>query len=169
MTRTKRTAAPFVCQSRDETVESIKRLGDAQRALARLQSLINDEIATITEREATRIQSLREQIEHLTNGIHGWCEANRAQLCVGGGKTANLVTGEISWRQRPPSVSVRAIDKVISTLKALGLDRFLREKTEINKEAVLAEANAVAGIAGITVVTGVEDFSVTPYEIEVAE
>jgi phage host-nuclease inhibitor protein Gam len=168
MTRTKRTALTHVCQSREETVAAIKTLGDAQRELTRVETEINDAIAAITEREATHVQALRERIESLTTGIQGWCEANRASLCPGG-KTANLVTGEVSWRQRPPSVSVRAADKVVATLKALGLGRFLREKTEINKEAVLADPTAVSGVAGITVVSGVEDFSVTPFEVEVAQ
>ncbi|MDR1660890.1 MAG: host-nuclease inhibitor Gam family protein [Azoarcus sp.] len=46
------------------------------------------------------------------SGIQLWCEAHRAELTTTGGKTTNLVTGEVSWRQRPPSVSVRQQEKV---------------------------------------------------------
>ncbi|WP_035603566.1 host-nuclease inhibitor Gam family protein, partial [Edwardsiella tarda] len=98
-------------------------------------------------------------------GVQGWCEANRDELtCNGKVKTANLVTGDIQWRIRPPSVSVRGPDSVMETLLRLGLSRFIRTKQEINKEAILNEPLAVAGVAGITVKTGVEDFSIIPFE-----
>jgi phage host-nuclease inhibitor protein Gam len=167
MTRTKKTAAVYVCQTREEAQNAIKKLGDTQRGLLRLQTRINDNIAALTAEHKDEIDILQERIDTLTNGIHLWAEANRVALCGDKGKTANLVTGEVSWRQRPPSVSIRAADKVVETLKKLGLSRFLREKTEVNKEAILSEPAAVAGIAGITVVTGIEDFAVTPFEVGV--
>jgi phage host-nuclease inhibitor protein Gam len=166
-TKTKKTAAVYVCQSKDEAMAAIKELGDAQRELTRLETEINDLVAEITNARKDEVNALSERVDTLTNGIHLWCEANRAALCGAKGKTANMITGEVAWRQRPPSVTVRSVDKVIETLKKLGLSRFLREKTEVNKEAILAESAAVAGIAGITVVTGVEDFNVTPFEVEV--
>jgi phage host-nuclease inhibitor protein Gam len=167
MTRTKKPAvASYVCQSKEEAMGAIRELGDAQRELARIETFVNDAIARITDGRKEEIDAIRNRIETLTGGIHLWCEANRAALC-GAGKTANLITGEVAWRQRPPSVSVRSAEKVIETLKKLSLARFVRTKEEVNKEAILAEPMAVTGIAGITVVTGVEDFSVTPFEVEV--
>ena len=133
----------------------------------RIETAINDEIARITLREKDRIDALKERIDALTTSIHWWCEANRQALCAGGGKTANLITGEVSWRHRPPSVAVRGADKVIDTLKRLGLERFIRVKEEINKEAILADPRSVAGVSGITVVQGIEDFSVQPFEIDI--
>jgi len=56
---------------------------------------------------------------------------------------------------------------VIETLNRLGLSQFVRSKEEINKEAILNEPEAVKGVAGITVVTGVEDFVITPFEQDV--
>lgn len=162
-------AAGFVCQSKDQTIESIRALGDAQRELTRLETEINDQVAEITAARKEEIDALRTLIETLTSGIHTWCEAHRAELCASGGKTANLITGEVAWRQRPPSVSIRAVDKVMETLRALGLSRFIRNKEEPNKEAMLADPKSVSGIAGINIVTGVEDFAVTPFEVDVVE
>jgi len=39
-------------------------------------------------------------------------------------------------------------------------------KNEPNKEAMLNEPEAVRGIAGITIVTGQEDFIVAPFEAQ---
>ena len=167
MVKAKKTSVLHACQSREETMDAIKVLGDTQRELARIETAINDEIACITQRQKDRIDALKGRIDALTTGIHLWCEANRSALCAGGGKTANLITGEVSWRQRPPSVTVRCADKVIETLKRLGLERFVRIKEEVNKEAILGDPRSVAGVAGITVVQGIEDFTVAPFEIDI--
>ena len=71
----------------------------------------------------------------------------------------------MSWRQRPPSVSIRGVETVLETLLRMGLGRFVRVKSEPNKDAMLNEPEAVRGIAGISIVTGVEDFIVTPFEV----
>ncbi|EFK2957210.1 host-nuclease inhibitor Gam family protein [Shigella boydii] len=165
--RIKSAAAAYVPQNRDAVITDIKRIGDLQREASRLETEMNDAIAEITEKFAARIAPLKTDIETLSKGVQGWCEANRDELTNGGKvKTANLVTGDVSWRQRPPSVSIRGVDAVMETLERLGLQRFIRTKQEINKEAILLEPKAVAGVAGITVKSGIEDFSIIPFEQE---
>ena len=78
-----------------------------------------------------------------------------------------LVTGEVSWRQRPPSVRITGADAVIETLKRMQLERFVRTKEEPNKDAMLNEPEAVRGIAGISIVSGVEDFAIAPFAVDV--
>ncbi|ELM3734823.1 host-nuclease inhibitor Gam family protein [Edwardsiella piscicida] len=163
--RIKSAAANYVSQSRDAVIIDIRKIGDLQREATRLESAMNDEIAVITEKYAGLIKPLKTDVEMLSKGVQGWCEANRDELtCNGKVKTANLVTGDIQWRIRPPSVYVRGPDGVMETLLRLGLSRFIRTKQEINKEAILNEPLAVAGGAGITVKSGVEDFSIIPFE-----
>lgn len=165
-TRIKATAsAAAVPQSRDDCAAHIRRLGDVQRARARLETEMNDRLAALIEECAPELAALKAQADALMEGIRTWCEAHRTALTDGGKvKTANLVTGDVAWRQRPPSVSVRGAETVIETLERLGLAQFVRLKREVNKEAVLADPDAVRGVAGITVVCGVEDFVVTPFE-----
>lgn len=165
--RIKSAAAAYVPQNRDAVITDIKRIGDLQREASRLETEMNDAIAEITEKFAARIAPLKTDIETLSKGVQGWCEANRDELTNGGKvKTANLVTGDVSWRVRPPSVSIRGMDAVMETLERLGLQRFIRTKQEINKKAILNEPGAVAGVAGITVKSGIEDFSIIPFEQE---
>ena len=57
---------------------------------------------------------------------------------------------------------------VLDQLRKLGLKRFIREREEVNKEAILNEPEAVAHVAGITISQG-EDFIVTPFETELTE
>jgi len=126
---------------------------------------VTDEIGAATKRYQPRLEELTSRIETLQAGVQVYCEAHRAELTGAGKvKTANLVTGEVQWRQRPPSISIRGADAVLQTLERMGLGRFIRTKQEPNKEAMLNEPDAVRGIAGISIVTGVEDFVITPFE-----
>lgn len=167
--RIKAKAQINVPQTTGEAAADIRQIGDLSRNLLRTQAEMNDAIAHITATYQPTLETLNEQIEGLQKGVQAYCEANRADLTNDGKvKTANLVTGEVQWRQRPPSVSVRGAESVIEALKRLGLGKFVRTKEEINKEAILNEPDEVKGVAGISVITGVEDFVITPFEQEVA-
>ncbi|MFA5825831.1 MAG: host-nuclease inhibitor Gam family protein [Gallionellaceae bacterium] len=156
-----------VPQNKGEAAADIKQIGDLQRQITRTQTEMNDAIAHITATYQPVMEALCKQVDPLRAGVQAFCEANRVELC-GKGKTANLVTGEVQWRQRPPSVTLKAVETVIKTLRRLRLKRFVRVKMEVNKEAILLEPDAVKDVLGITVVTGVEDFVITPFEQEVA-
>lgn len=165
-TRIKAPSTVQVPQSKADCANDIRAIGDLQRDLARIEASLNDQIAEITAKAAPQIDAMRERLQALQAGVQTWCEAHRVEIC-GKGKTANLVTGEVNWRQRPPRVSITKEDDVIQRLRGLGLFRFIREKEEVNKEAILAEPSEVAGIKGIKVVTGAEYFVITPFEVEV--
>lgn len=168
-TRLKTKAQIYVPQTRDDAAADIRKIGDIQRNFARQAAAMNDAIAEITHAHQPMLDALGEQIKTLQEGVQGYCEAHRDELTDGGRvKTVNLITGETGWRQRPPSVSVRGADAVIETLQRLGLNRFVRTKEEVAKDMILNEPDAVRGVAGITVVTGVEDFFIVPFEQEVA-
>lgn len=164
-TRLKTKAAAYVCSSRDQAQSDIALIGVLQREHALISGEINDRIAAITEAEAPRLKELQDRISTLQSGVQTWCEANREQLC-GKGKSANLITGEVSWRQRPPSVRVTGEESVIDLLKRMALGRFVRTKEAVNKEAILNEPEAVSGVPGIKLITGVEDFVITPFEVK---
>jgi phage host-nuclease inhibitor protein Gam len=168
-TRIKAPALPELPpQTREDCAAWIKTLGDMQRDLARVEAEMNDAIGQTTQFYQPRIDALKAKIAAKQTGIQTWAEANREAITEGGkSKTANLITGLVQWRQRPPSVSIRGVESVLETLERLGLSRFIRTKREPNKEAMLNEPEAVRGVAGITLVTGVEDFVVTPFEQEV--
>lgn len=156
-------------QSKEETQRWIRELGDLQRKHGRTAAAMNDEIAVITHNYTPALNELQEQIEEKLKGIQVWCEAHRDELTDGKSKTANLVTGEVSWRVRPPSVAIRGVDAVLENLRARGLERFIRIKEEPNKEAMLNEPDIAAGVAGITIKRGIEDFVVTPHEVSGAQ
>jgi len=167
-TKIKATAKRYVSQSRADAQADIKAIGDLQREHTRLSADLNDAIANLTEAAAPQLKALSERVMELQGGVQSWCEANRTDLC-GRGKSANLVTGEVQWRQRPPSVTVRGAEAVLSWLKAHGMVGFVRTKEEVNKEAMLNEPEKARGVPGVAIVTGVEDFIITPFEVDTRE
>ena len=163
-TKLKTKAQTYASQSREDVQSDIKTIGDLQRQHGRLLADLNDSIAELTKLAAPGLKLLSERIIELQSGVQTYCEANREQLC-GKGKSANLITGEVNWRARPPSVGVRGVEAVLACLKMQGFTQFIRVKEEVNKEAMLNEPEKARTVPGITIVTGVEDFVITPFEV----
>ncbi|HAF2714440.1 TPA: host-nuclease inhibitor Gam family protein [Salmonella enterica subsp. enterica serovar Muenchen] len=165
--RLKAAAASYTPQSKEQVSVDIKKIGDIQRELTRIETDANDQIAVIMNQNTPKIEALRAELDVLQKGVQTWCEANRSTITKGDSKTANLITGEVAWRKKPDSVNLKGVEIVIETLKKLKLDRFIRRKEEVNKDAILADKEAVKGISGISIVSGKETFSITPFEQEI--
>lgn len=158
-----------VPQSQDEAEEYIAEIGRLQRQRQRLQADMNDQIAEIKQQFEEEGQPLGKDISQLSQGLQVWADANRQRLTNSGKvKFANLASGKINWRMRPPKVSLRGKDAIIEACKKLKLTGFLRVAEDINKEAMLADPDVAATIQGVTITQG-EDFVVTPFETELEE
>ena len=165
--RIKNVAQVWTAQSRDDVAAAISEIGKKGREIDTLTTSMNDEIAAVVEKYQPTIDALKQELPPLQSGVQSWCESHRAELTQSGRtKTANMITGTVNWRIRPPSVSVRGSNTVIELLKNKGLGRYIRTKEEINKDAVLADPDGVRTIPGITVVSGIEDFVIEPFEAE---
>lgn len=157
-------AAP---RTREEAEALLAAIGRSQREVTRIEADLNDQITALKAEAEQSAALYNAEIEGCFRALHAWAEAHRDELCPRGTKTARLATGEICWRQRPPSVRVTGAERVIEALRRLGLGRFIRTKEEVDKEAILSEPEAVRGVKGLSVITGVEDFVAKPYETEI--
>ncbi len=171
-TRTKSAASTVpVPQSRDQAVDAIAQIGQSQREQARIEAAMNDELSAIKQRYEEAATPFKKQIGDLTAGVQTWCEANRAVLTDGNKtKTVNLSSGVVKWRLTPPSVKVgRGMTAaVLAAIRLAGLaDLFIRTTEELNKEAVLAAPEKVAGVGGLTIHQA-EEFVIEPYAEEIA-
>jgi phage host-nuclease inhibitor protein Gam len=163
-----------VPQTREEAAAAVAAIGAAQRELGRIEAGLNDRVAKLKESAEAAATPLRERIEGLTEGLRTWADANR-QAITGGGKTktVDLGTGVISWRLRPPKVSLprkpEALAEIIEKLKAMALQRFVRTTEEVNREAMRAEPELARTVPGIKIGSAGEDFAVEPFEVALAE
>jgi phage host-nuclease inhibitor protein Gam len=161
--------ALLVPQTHDEAVEHIAEIGRLQRQRERIQASMNDELAAVKQRYEQQALPLGNDIHQLSQGVQIWAEANRAKLTNDGKvKFAQLASGKINWRMRPPKVGLRGKDSIIEACKKLGLSRFIRVAEEVNKEAMLAEPDVAQTLQGVTITQG-EDFVITPFETELEE
>lgn len=163
----KTTVKLVVPQSREEAEAWIRQIGDHRREVVRIETAMNDEIAVVKDKYEQQAKPYRDDVEALIEGLQAWAIANREQL-TGGGKrqSAELATGMISWRVLPPRVTIRKAENVIDALKKLGLQRFIRTREEINKEAMLDDQEAARLVPGVTIGSAGETFNVDPFETE---
>jgi phage host-nuclease inhibitor protein Gam len=168
-TRLKAVAAPTVPQTRDQVAELIARIGSDNRALQVIEAEMNDALANVKAQYELLSEPIRQNSKAAFSGVQAWCEANRAELTVFGKvKTHSFSSGDVAWRTRPPSVRITGEDAVLFSLRSLGLMQFIRTKEEINREAILNEPEKVVGVPGIKI-SQIEDFVVTPFEVELAQ
>jgi len=158
-----------VPQNRDDAAAAIRQIGEKNREIARIEANMNDRLAVIKEESEVLAAPLKDDVVGLTEGLKVWAEANRDALTNGGKvKFSDLGTGKISWRLRPAKVTLREIEKIIERLKALGKQKFLRTKEEVNKEAMLDAPDEARMIAGVSIGSEGEDFVVEPFEAEIS-
>lgn len=170
--RTKATAVRYpVPQSRDEADLYIRQIGELQRERTVLEASLNETLAQTKALFEVRGQELGKEIENRAKGLETWAAANRDDLTrKGQTKTAKLAAGELSWRTRPPKVSLRGVAEIIERIKSLKLDeKFLRTKEEINKEAMLADVETASAIDGVSIGSAGEDFVVKPFQTELEQ
>lgn len=168
--RFKQEATPHpIPQTHDEVVAAIAEIGRRQRERTRIETTMNDQLAELRQVFEGEAAPHLDAIRVLQKGIQVWCEANRAALTDHGRvKHARLASGEVNWRMTPPKVMVRAVENVLAELRRAGLERMIRVQEAVNKEAVLLEPGAVAGIQGISI-SQREEFVIVPFETELEE
>lgn len=154
-----------VATSREHAEQLLFAIGRGQRQIRAIEVRMNDELAAIRQRYEAEAQPINAQLEADFSALAGWAEENKGELLEGEAKTVKLSTGELSWRLSPPSVRVVKPDEVIARLRELKLERFIREvyEQEVDKDCVLREPRAVAGVKGITIQQK-EEFVAKPFE-----
>ncbi len=162
-------ASAPVPQTREEVAEAIAAIGRHARERARIEAAMGDAIARVREQFEAQALPYADSIRTLTEGVQTWCEAHRDELTQGGRvKTAAFASGDVSWRMTPPKVVLKGVEELLKLLRRRNLARFIREREEVNKEAILAEPDAVTAIPGIRIEQH-EDFIITPHEAALQE
>jgi phage host-nuclease inhibitor protein Gam len=141
MTKKKLKAKAVPKLSRDEVESKIARVAALQATAVKFRAIASKGIAAIAEKCAGHLAPIDAELGPLVDEILDWAEANRADICAEGTKTAIFATGEINWRLDPPSVSLpkkaEKVDALVERLREARLSLLIRHKAEINKEAVL--------------------------------
>lgn len=156
-----------VPQSLEEAADFVRRIGQAKREIEHLAERLTMKIDRLKAVAVEKATPREATIEELFDGLFVFAQAHREALSEKGRrKTVVLSSGQFGWRMPPSSVHVRGVSTVIARLESLGLDRFLRVKKELNKEAILAEPYTATAVEGI-VIQQEEEFFVKPEQVKV--
>lgn len=165
--KAKAKAIARVPQSREDAVFAVGRIGELRRAILAQKALADEAIRLVGEKFERDTLDLAAELEEHERGIQTYCEAHRNNLtndCKV--KYHDFGTGRITWRSRPPKVTIRAAEAVIEACRKLGLTQFVRVKEEVNKDAMLSEADKARLIPGVSISSEGEDFVIEPAELE---
>lgn len=165
-TRIKRPVIP-VPKNLDEAAEFLAEIGEERRAIDSVQSDFNAEVDMLKSKAIAETKPHENKISQLVEGLFAYAEAHRDELTENGKrKTIEVPTGIFGWRITPPAVSLHNIKTILKNLKSLGLERFIRTREEIDKEALLKESEVAKTIKGVFI-TQREEFIVKPAELAV--
>ncbi len=150
--------------NRQEADEFIRKIGVLSRDRALIQTTLDAHAAALKAEYEEKAKPLAEETVSLMKGLQSWCETHRAELLKDGGKTVKFAHGEVAWRNRPASVTLRGVDAIIAYCKEKLNWLFLRINIEVSKEMMLANKDLARTIPGVTIASGGEEFIVTPVE-----
>jgi phage host-nuclease inhibitor protein Gam len=150
-------------RDRDEAEAYLERIGSIQREIQLNKTALAEAVARVTAEIEASSAKLTEENDRLFRGLQLWAEANRHALTDGGKtKTVRMGNGTIAWRLAPPSVQIKGQEAVLAYLMEKKGEEFLRTKVEINREAMLANAEQASKIPGVTIKSAGESFVIEP-------
>jgi len=147
-----------------EADQLIGKIGKLQARGTTISRIAATRLAEIEKETKERTSKIAGEIGTCLVALFGFFSEHQKELTENG--KINRVfwpSGETEIFSTVPKVTVSAKqeERVISLLKASGLDRFVRIREEVIKDAIGIEPEAVAGIEGIKV-TRTEKFLVRP-------
>ena len=162
MSKKPTTKAPAVAvpSTASEADSFIRNIGHAQRELERISIGLEARTALAKEDAEKEAQPYRESVEQLLAGLEIYAAANRKALTHDDRvKTVKTPAGVFGWRAKPPSVRLTAkVEVIIASIRGKKLTQFLREKVELDKDAMLADAATAVTIPGVKIASAGETF-----------
>jgi phage host-nuclease inhibitor protein Gam len=158
-----------VPRNHTEAGGALMLIGVHQRARQRIETEMNERMAALKQDYEKRAEPHRKAIEAHIKGLRIWCEAHRDELLTSEAKTYRFASGEVSWRIRPPRVSVRDTAQAISWFVQNRALAFVRQREDLNKEEMLRSPGEASRNPFIRIGSGGEQFYVRPFETELEE
>lgn len=158
-----RVPRPPVVKTRKQAEAALAKIGEYSRTLAALKLELDTSKAALVAAYETGAAPLRVAAAQAVEALQSWCDANRADLLTGKGKTATLASGVIGWKKAPDRVELDGeLDELLQALKDRGLYRFIRKREEPDLEAMKKEPDEAERVKGVTIVKGGDTFFAKP-------
>ncbi|MFH1508834.1 MAG: host-nuclease inhibitor Gam family protein [bacterium] len=168
-TKTVKVKADSVLIPKDmnEVTRFIAKISVAQREIDERKGQLEDQLERARTQAAAYVNFREEKIAQFFQGIFIFAHGHWEELTEDGKKkTINTPTGDFGWRTNPPSVSLKDVEVIKKYLEVNGLNKFLRPKVDVDKEAMLKDQEEAEKIPGVTFKQE-EMFFVKPAEVSV--
>lgn len=138
-------------------------LGKLERRRADKAAKLQAKLAALQAKHEQEAAADNGEIRRLQADIAAYAERHRATLTDSGkSKTVKIGNGCLKWRKQPAKVDVTGDPTaILAALKRRKLTRFIRVKEELNKAAILKEADAIkTPIAGLSIIESGETLTI---------
>lgn len=159
-------AVDQVPASREDADRLLGEIGALQRRIETIDIELTDAVALAKAEASRKAKPLADELKAKLGVLATWAEASRGELLDGKRRSAAMSQGTIGWRMGMPTVKVSRgqEEALIATFQRLGLSSLLRERVELDKEAILKAPDRIEGIAGIGI-EQVESFWAKPLDV----
>lgn len=172
-TRLKKTAAVIPTpRTRAEMEELVNRIAALKRLEVRETVALDAEIAAVKEQHGDALAQIAADLKPLLTAAETWATANPAEF--GKVKSVKLLHGTVGFRTTTPALlplNKKWNWKTITAAVMHRLPNFIRNKPEVDKEAILAQREELAGLGALEAcglkVSQEETFFVEPHLTEV--
>jgi phage host-nuclease inhibitor protein Gam len=134
--------------SRQQAEEAVGTVGRTQNALNGMRLEMDRKIGAIREQYEGTLDRLQVDLERTVASLEAWASGNPDEFAAGR-KSIEFVHGTVGFRTGQPKLKTArgfTWDKVAAKINALGMERFLRRRIEVDREAIIAQRdNLTAG------------------------
>ena len=131
----------------DDVNQSLARLGEIERQMEARRARLNHRVAELKQRTLEAGRELEREQERLLRQIERFYWAHRMEVLAGGRKSVELPFGRLGARCSR-SVVLEDAAAALEWLLSSGFHRYLRKRTEIDREAIRAVLLARNGTGG---------------------
>ena len=145
----------------------LMKLGQYERELAATALTLEAAIAGAKDAANTMAGPVEAAYAATEKALLAYATRERKTLLPDQKKSVVLPGGEFGWRTTPGKVSISkaAAESIVDNLKNLGLTKYLRVTTEVDREALLKDRPTISGVR----YTKTENFFVKPSTEKQAE
>lgn len=174
-----------VPQNREDVAEMIAEFGRVAVEVDVIETVMKDKLLEVKRDAEKEAEPHLQKAKALFAGLQLYCDANRQQLLGNSGlKTVEFPTGTVSWRHKPPKVSLSGeADDIIAAIHdaagnaikrgdketSYAFLNFIRNKQEVDKESMLKNPDLARTVAGVKIGRGGEVFEIEPFGAKLAE
>jgi len=134
----------IVPKTREEAVSIVGEIAELKITETQTKALMDQRLKEVREEYEGQLADINDRLTPLLLRVQAWAEANTQEF--GKFKSLDMLHGFIGWRISTPTLKTLSgwtWARVLEALKMLGHSPFIRVKEEVDKQAIIAQREAL--------------------------